>query len=314
MTNQELSEILACPVCKSSISFTGQFVCQNRQCGLQFPLIDNVPVLINESNSLFKIADFVALRETIYKRTSPLKQALGSFPDICLNVNAEVNYKKFFQQLLEEHRKPLVLIIGGAVEGRGLNLDDLPEEITIIESDVAIAKRTNFVCDAHDLPFKDQTFDGVIAQAVLEHVLDPWRCVQEIHRILKPHGVVYAETPFLQQVHMGRFDFTRFTHLGYRRLFRAFTEIESGPSSAAGVVLAWSYCYFLKSFFRRRTLQQLAFAFGRLTSFWLKYFDYFLVGRPGAFDAASAYYFWGKKSESILSDHELINQYKGAIR
>ena len=30
-----------------------------------------------------------------------------------------------------------------------------------------------------------ETFDCVIIQAVLEHVLDPKRCVKEIHRVLK---------------------------------------------------------------------------------------------------------------------------------
>ena len=32
----------------------------------------------------------------------------------------------------------------------------------------------------------DAGVDAVIAQAVLEHVLDPHRCVEEIHRVLKP--------------------------------------------------------------------------------------------------------------------------------
>lgn len=315
MTNQELAQILACPKCKSEISFTGKFVCGNPECALHFPLVRDAPVLINESNSLFQIEDFVGLRETTYRQTSSVKKTLKSFiPDINLNINSQKNFKKFFAQLLEEHKKPRVLVIGGAVAGQGFDLGNLPEDITIIESDVAFAERTNFICDAHDLPFKDETFDGVIAQAVLEHVLDPWRCASEIHRVLKPGGTVYAETPFMQQVHAGRFDFTRFTHLGHRRLFRTFSEIESGATCGAGMALAWSYCYFLKSFFRNQTLQQIAFAFGSVTGFWLKYFDYFLINMPNSFDAASSYYFWGRKSDEVLSDKELISEYKGAIQ
>lgn len=315
MTNQELAQILACPRCKSEISFASDFVCKNPECALHFPLVRNIPVFINESNSLFQIEDFVEARETTYRQTSSAKKTLKSFvPNINLNIKAKNNFKKFFAQLLEEHKKPRVLVIGGAVAGQGFDLNNLPEDITIIESDVAFAERTNFICDAHDLPFKDETFDGVIAQAVLEHVLDPLRCAAEIHRVLKRNGTVYAETPFMQQVHAGRFDFTRFTHLGHRHLFRAFSEIESGATCGAGMALAWSYCYFLKSFFRNQMLQQIAFAFGSLTSFWLKYFDYFLINMPNAFDAASSYYFWGRKSDAILSDDELINKYKGAIR
>ena len=123
------------------------------------------------------------------------------------------------------------------------------------------------ICDAHDIPFADGSFDAVIAQAVLEHVVDPHRCVAEIHRVLNAQGVVYAETPFMQQVHAGRYDFARFTHLGHRRLFRMFQEIDSGAVCGPGMALAWSYQYFLMSFTTSKTLRKLAGVFARLTSF-----------------------------------------------
>jgi hypothetical protein len=78
--------------------------------------------------------------------------------------------------------------------------------------------------------------------------------------------------------------------------------------------LAWSYCYFLQSFFSNQTLGQIAWAFGSLTGFWLKYFDYILINKPLAFDAASAYFFLGEKSDKILSDSDLIAGYQGLIR
>jgi len=53
-------------------------------------------------------------------------------------------------------------------------------------------------------------FDAVWIQAVLEHVLDPVRVVAEIHRVLRPGGLVYSEIPFMQEVHEGAYDFTRF--------------------------------------------------------------------------------------------------------
>ena len=40
---------------------------------------------------------------------------------------------------------------------------------------------------------------------------------------------MYAETAFMQQVVHERYDFTRFTHVGMRRLFRGFRELRSGP-------------------------------------------------------------------------------------
>jgi hypothetical protein len=124
---------------------------------------------------------------------------------------------------------------------------------------------------------------------------------------------VYAETPFMQQVHMGRYDFTRFTHLGHRRLFRHFSEIDSGVACGPGMALAWAYEYFLISFTTVQAFRAGLRVFARLTSFFLKYCDYFLVHKPGAFDAASGFWFMGRRSGNALDDRELIQSYKGAL-
>jgi hypothetical protein len=118
----------------------------------------------------------------------------------------------------------------------------------------------------------------------------------------------------MQQVHMGRYDFTRFTHLGHRRLFRRFEEIDSGAVCGPGMALAWSYQYFLLSFATSRIVRALIRAFTSLTAFFLKYFDHFLVETPGALDAASGCYFMGRKSDRTLSDRDLITLYRGRVR
>ena len=125
---------------------------------------------------------------------------------------------------------------------------------------------------------------------------------------------MYAETPFMQPVHMGRYDFTRYSHLGHRRLFRNFEEIRSGTTGGPGTALAWSYKYFLLSFVTARFARFFINVFTTLTSFWLKYFDYYLHKRPGSLDAAAGYYFIGRKSSHVLSDRELIASYKGCFR
>lgn len=51
-----------------------------------------------------------------------------------------------------------------------------------------------FVGDLQTLPFADQTFDVVLANHVLFHVPDFDQTVSEIHRILKPNGVLIAAT------------------------------------------------------------------------------------------------------------------------
>jgi SAM-dependent methyltransferase len=309
-----VQQLLRCPICKAELeSRSEHYRCKNSDCNFLFPIISGIPILIDENCSVFSIDDFVSQRNTtFYFSQNKLEQAVRRFvPEISRNIKGKENYDKLAKLLLSRSSTPRVLVIGGSIQGAGLEAIIAYQSIELVDTDVSFGPRTAIVCDAHSLPFEDDSFDGVIVQAVLEHVVDPWQCAEEIHRVLKENGLVYAETPFMQQVHGGRYDFTRFTHLGHRRLFRRFEEIESGALCGSAMALAWSYKYFLLSFAKSSFLRRLIGVFAKLTSFYLTYFDYLLIDKPGTLDAASAYYFMGRKSNRILSDKDLLKLYKG---
>ena len=46
-----------------------------------------------------------------------------------------------------------------------------------------------------DIPFKDRTFDVVTALEVIEHIDDPIKALQEMHRVLKDDGICIISTP-----------------------------------------------------------------------------------------------------------------------
>jgi hypothetical protein len=115
----------------------------------------------------------------------------------------------------------------------------------------------------------------------------------------------------MQQVHGGKYDFTRFTPLGHRRLFRYFTQIDAGAVAGPATVRAWSYWYFLRGFARRRNGAQAAAVVARLTAFWLKYIDRLTVGRDSALDGSWGCFFLGRKASNALSDRDLLALYRG---
>lgn len=311
-----VENLVCCPICKAKLDlFSDYYECKNSECKTHFPIINKIPILINEATSVFAINDFVEERGTYFDLAEPskIKRLLRRLiPDISKNIKAKENYEKFANLLLKQFPNPKVLVLGGSILGEGVETLLAHSNIELIESDISFGPRTTIICDAHSIPFEDNSFDGVIVQAVLEHVVDPWQCVAEIGRVLTENGLVYAETPFMQQVHAGCYDFTRFTYLGHRRLFRKFEEIDSGAVCGSGMALAWAYQYFLLSFTNSRFWQRLIVVFSKFTSFYLKYLDYLIINNPNTLDGASGFYFIGKKTTNyLLSDKELIKLYKG---
>lgn len=56
-------------------------------------------------------------------------------------------------------------------------------------------KSRYIIYDGENLPFKENTFDIVIANQVLEHVEDIENTIKEIRRILKRNGIFYIRSP-----------------------------------------------------------------------------------------------------------------------
>lgn len=319
MKHTAYQDLLICPECQSKLVYSNnQYTCTNTDaCNKNYPVYFDIPVIIRPSNETFTQKDFdtqepPAIFFKQYK--NPVVRLLKKIrPDVTLNYTSKKNYANLAQKLSEK-KQVRILVIGGSFDGNGMQTlkEKLPANTLLIESDVAHGPNTSIIFDSHNIPFTNDTFDLVIAQAVLEHVLDPFICVAEIYRVLKPGGMIYAETPFMQQVHGGKYDFQRFTHLGHRRLFRHFREINSGLVAGAGSSLAWALRYFVLSFAPNKKIDKVLSYVSCFLFFWIKYFDYLTNHSKGAYDSACGYYFCGEKQEGyLLSDKELLSQYKG---
>ena len=304
-------DILICPKTGEILSVEGNSLVASS--GRAYPIVEGIPVLIDDSQSLFKQADFIEGRKTFFSN-NPIKRALMQLiPELGVNFSCKQNLRKVAEKI-SHLPKPRILTVGGSIVGQGASDFLNTPNYEVIDTDVTFGPRTKVICDGHSLPFQDNSVDVVLVQAVLEHVLDPVKVVQEIHRVLKPEGIVYSEIPFMQQVHGKAFDFTRYSYLGQRRLFRNFEAMEMGPTAGPGSSLSWSYVYFLMGFSNNFYVRTGLRLFGTYTSFWLKYLDYLTKNKASALDGASGIYFLGTKSDHTLDDGELIKQYKGGFR
>lgn len=128
-----------------------------------------------------------------------------------------MNYTNFSKKNLKLTKKKMskfhgkILDVGGGdfVDRIGFRPGD-----QYICMDLKKTKNTSILGDAHAIPFKNESFDCTICNAVLEHVKNPNRILIEINRILKPDGLLWVSVPFLQHIHADPYDFRRFTNYG----------------------------------------------------------------------------------------------------
>ena len=87
----------------------------------------------------------------------------------------------------------------------------------------------DIVGDIHDLPFEDNSKEAILCLAVLEHVHNPIKAMEELYRVLKPGGKLLIYVPFLYyyHAHEGYYgDYWRFTIDTLKRFAEPFTKSE----------------------------------------------------------------------------------------
>ena len=107
-----------------------------------------------------------------------------------------------FLQFFKEKAEPTgfkILDVGAGEGALTQKLLQMGYDMAACDLSPELFKVNQLSCDAVDItgafPYKDSSFDLVIAVEVTEHILDHGNFFQEISRILKPDGKLYISTP-----------------------------------------------------------------------------------------------------------------------
>jgi uncharacterized protein YbaR (Trm112 family) len=202
-----LFQLLACPICRDAVDLDSTGTCVVcRGCHQTYPVIDGIPIMLAEPERAMVSHE-------------------GDLP-------ARPGYSRWKERvILKSLTDAQVALDFGA--GRQ-ELDD-PR---IIRMDLVFDRRLDIVGDVHALPFKSDSLDFVFGGAVMEHLPRPRDAADEMYRVLKPGGYVYADWNFLAAYHGYPHHYFNATIHGVDQTFKRFTEIERAVGPMHGPAFA----------------------------------------------------------------------------
>lgn len=194
---------------------------------------------------------------------------------------------------------PVIYDIGSKGARAGYAFGKPPENAKVVCVDIEDGPGVDLVADAHDLnKVEDNSVDFVISISVLEHVTYPQKVVKEMHRILKPGGLVYISVPFIFPFHADPSDFYRFTYRGVDILCEDFERLDSGfnrgPASTMHHLLVHFFAILFS--FNSKSLYSINVDLFKWLLFWVKYLDKILANYSMAHVIHAGAYFLGRKA------------------
>jgi SAM-dependent methyltransferase len=125
---------------------------------------------------------------------------------------------------LEAELAPILSYLQGSILNAGCGNRDISGFLKehgvkeVENSDIQSTIPGAIICDISVIPKPDKSYNGILCNAVLEHVAAPEIVMQEFFRLLKDDGYLVISVPFLQPYHPTPTDFRRYTKEGISQL------------------------------------------------------------------------------------------------
>lgn len=299
-----------CPTCENTPKPTAEndYFCS--KCQVTYPVKNGCPIFLDKDSLLalenelstehgqLMLKEYATAGKSVSKGLWQKISGLITPPQVLYDYNPDLS---------KSHTLPLFNHKGRSSTSI-LNVGGGPRRYSDIEITMNLSPFYNvdIVGDAHNIPFEDNSFDTVICNAVLEHVHAPEQVVEEMYRVLKPDGLMYAEVPFVFFFHGYPNDFKRYTLEGMKRLFSMLSNSAFGMTQ--GPISSSLQCgnIALESMIPARysALRKIFNGVYRWVFFWFKYLDKFMEDNPDAHKVAGGFYVLGRKPSLGSKEHE----------
>lgn len=224
MENKRLTAykpVLCCPDCHGSLVWTEE----NAACSVchrPFPIKNGKVYFIKPPSEKSSDSDFQKKQMFGVSLTGKIHNFGRKFVS---GEYAPVNHLKDFLSKIKPGSRVVDIGSGGT---------RLREDVFTV--DLFAFPEVDVLSDAAKLPFMDNSVDFVVLDTILEHVPEPQKIIDEIHRCLKPAGEVICITTFIFPYHGYPAHYFNFTKDGLAFIFRNFSKnrvmVNMGPTSA----------------------------------------------------------------------------------
>ena len=264
-------DILLCPECSGSISKIGTLLkCNN--CSKEYEIKNGKIYFVNYITKVKKGNEILDFLRPILKKTGKFYYLLiYLFSPVCPS-----DFKrKYIDKYIKGNNSVIALNIGSANSKLIEN---------IINLDILPYANVDILADINKLPFKDDTIDSIICEAVLEHVRYPQKVVKECFRVLKKNGTFYVSVPFICGFHASPDDYFRWTEEGLKELMSDFEVIRLEPVGGPTSALLWVFSEWLAIVFSfgNISVRQILFLIFSVLSSPFKFLDIILKKHPSA--------------------------------
>lgn len=219
---------LVCPKTKRRLVYYADKQLQTDDGQHIYECLNGVPILLDkEAIAKYLRNNSGSMRQEYEKLIRPnLRTKISAFFYNLALIGGDYRTREsrlaFEQVVVNRSSDHLCLSIGGGPTRKHPNLTNL---------NIGLFQNVDVVGDAYQLPYSDNCVDSIYCEAVIEHLETPERAVAEMYRVLKPGGLLFSSTPFLQRFHAYPDHYQNLTLIGHERIYTraGFTIESSGP-------------------------------------------------------------------------------------